>query len=200
MMNELNIILPIALTLFLIMDPLGNTPLFLSLLKDKQTSMQRKILLRELLIALAFIVGFYFIGERILAYLHIDQHTIRIAGGIILFIISVKLIFPQIEKNNSDLNTNDPFIVPIAIPLIAGPSLVAAVSVYAHQINNHTTILLAIFLAWLGNVIIYMSMPCLKIVLKNRGMKACERLMGLILIMISVQMFLDGMSMYIEKQ
>jgi len=181
------------------MDPLGNTAMFLAILKDKTNREQRLILMRELLFALIFIVGFYLIGERMLNYLNIDQSTIRVAGGIILFVLSVKMIFPQIEKNNSNLQVEDPFIVPIGIPMIAGPSLIAAVSLYAHQLKNPHIIVPAILLAWLANVVIYMFMPLLKKILRERGLKACERLMGLILILISVQMFMDGIRMYISQ-
>jgi len=191
------IILSVAFPLFLIMDPVGNMPLFLALLKNKSSKQQRQIMMRELLIALVFIVGFYFVGHVILDYLKIEDSTIRIAGGIILFLLSMKMIFPQIEKNNAEMSDSDPYIVPIAIPLIAGPALIAAVSLYAHQINNHIILLLAILLAWLANVVIYMFMPFLKAVLKERGLKACERLMGLLLMLMSIQMLLDGIRLYI---
>lgn len=189
-------IFPIALSLFLIMDPLGNTPVFLAILKDHSPKRQRRIVLRETVFALVFILGFYFIGETVLTYLNIEQSSIRISGGIILFIMAIKMIFPQLEKNNSDLYTEDPFIVPIAIPLIAGPSLIATISLYAHQVHNDLIVLMAILVAWVGNLVVYSAMTLLKNVLKERGLKACERLMGLILMMISVQMFLDGLTLY----
>ena len=193
------IILSVAFPLFLIMDPVGNMPIFLALLKNKSNKQQRQIMMRELLFALIFIVGFYFVGNIVLGYLKIEASTIRIAGGIILFLLSIKMIFPQIEKNNADLVDQDPYIVPIAIPLISGPTLIAAVSLYSHQINNHIVLLLAILLAWLANVVIYMFMPFLKAALKERGLKACERLMGLLLMLMSVQMLLDGIRLYIGE-
>lgn len=187
-----------ALPLFLIMDPLGNTSLCLSILKDYSPKQQQRIILREMLIALGFIVLFLFVGDTMLGFLEIDPHTIKIAGGLILLLISMKMIFPQIENSRADNNIQDPFIVPIAIPLVAGPSLIATIALYAKQIDDKSIMLSAIFLAWSLVALILYFAPHLKKILRERGLTASERLMGLILILISSQMLLDGIKMFVK--
>lgn len=191
------LILATALPLLLIMDPLGNVAIFLGILSDFPAKRQRQIILREMLFALVFMVIFLYAGDSLLKILDIDQHAIRIAGGLILFLISMKMIFPQIEQNNTGLPTVEPFIVPIAIPMVAGPSLIASITLFSHQIQNHWIMLASIGAAWgLTTMTVYFA-PSLKRILREKGLMACERLMGLILILISTQMLLDGIQKFI---
>ena len=190
-------LLSTAFALFLLMDPLGNVPIFISILKEIDPKRQRVIILRELLIALGIIIAFNFLGDVLLDFLHIDQSTLLIAGGIILFIISLKLVFP--DKSPSHVVPSidkEPFIVPLAVPLVAGPAVLAAVMLYAHQEENEWITIGAIILAWLASTLILLSATFLKKVLGDRGLIACERLMGLLLILISVQMFLGGVHLF----
>ena len=118
-----------AIMLFLIMDPLGNVPLFLATLKHLSSRRRRRIILRELLIAYGVMLLFLFFGQGMLDALQLKQESISIAGGIILFLIALKMIFPpEAEKREKDEEAaeSEPFIVPLAIPLVAGPSLLAA--------------------------------------------------------------------------
>lgn len=188
----------IAFPLFLIMDPLGNLPVCLSMLKDFSPSRQRSILLRELLFALGIIILFMYLGAGLMKVLNIHQSTLRIAGGVILFIISMKMIFPKPE-NNSTETEKDPFIVPIAVPLFAGPSLLAAVMVYGSKGNADMTVVFGVLLAWGAAFLIMMTGPALARLMGKRGLRACERLMGLILILLSVQMLEDGIAFYISN-
>lgn len=123
-MNE---IISAAVLLILIMDPLGNLPIFMSVLKHTEPKRRRAIMVRELLIALLVMLVFLFAGEKILAFLSLRAETVSISGGIILFLIAIKMIFPSASGNSSGLPAGEePFIVPLAIPLVAGPTILAA--------------------------------------------------------------------------
>lgn len=183
----------LAFSLFLLMDSVGNIPLYLSLLKKVNAHRQKVVIIRELCIALFVILLFSFIGDELMTFLKIENNTIQIAGGIILFIISLKMIFPphhhEIETSSPD---EEPFIVPLAIPFVAGPAVLAAVMIYAKQESNAFILLGAILLAWFASLLVLICAPFLQKILGWRGITAMERLMGLILILIAVQMFLSG--------
>src|SRR5262245_39310861 len=115
-----------AVMLFLIMDPLGNVPTFLSILKDIEPRRRRIILVRELIISLIILLAFLFLGQYLLDFLQLKQESISIAGGIVLFLIALKMIFPSEGGVMGQTPEGEPFIVPLAIPLIAGPSTLAA--------------------------------------------------------------------------
>lgn len=187
----------IALPLFLIMDPVGNASICLALLRDYEPRRQRRVILRELLFALAIVFLFYFIGEGLLGALEIEQSTLRVAGGVILFIISLKMVFPR-DGEEVEPPVRDPFIVPIAVPLIAGPSLLATVMVFARRApGGGALVLLAILAAWAGTAVIMLVAPALTRVLGARGMRAAVRLMGLVLILMAVQMLEDGVRLFL---
>jgi len=190
-------ILEMAVTFFLIMDPMGNLTPCLALLKDFPPARQRRILLRELFIALALIGFFTFLGEELLAFLGIHQSTLRLSGGVILFIISLRMIFPGIEPPQADADARDPLIAPIATPLIAGPSLLSVVMLYAHREGGAPQVLTAALLAWAATAAIMLPGPAVSGVLGTRGLRAAERLMGLILILMSVQMLEDGTALFL---
>lgn len=189
----------IAFTLFLLMDSLGNIPLFIAILKDLPPKRQRQIILRELLIALGIIIIFYFVGNLLLDLIHVKQHTVLMAGGVILFLIAIRMVFPEFfylkpKKNSS---TKDPFIVPLAVPLLAGPAVLASIMLYSKEGESPFIVLYALFLAWVATALILLSSSILQKFLGDKGLTACERLMGLLLTLISVQMFLQGISLYV---
>ncbi len=191
-------VISIAFALFILMDPLGNAPLFLSILKDINPKKQRKIIFRELLLALFIIIICFFIGDYFLKFIKIQEHTLLISGGIILFLVALPMIFPNFlshKEKNTPLDT-EPFIVPLAIPLIAGPAVLISVILYSQQNINTWSILGAITLAWAATTTILLSSSWIQKILKEKGLLAMERLMGLLLILISVQMFLEGISLY----
>ena len=191
-------ILSLALPLFFLMDSFGNVPVCISLLKEFPPKRQRFIILREMLIALLAMITFQFIGDALLGVLEIEQSAVLIAGGIILFLIALKMIFPpQVEERDSDLPLEEPFIVPLAIPLIAGPGTLAAIMLYSHQETNFSVIS-AIVLAWIGTTLVLYSSSFLKKILGSRGMLACERLMGLVVTLIAIEMFLDGLKTFLK--
>jgi MarC family membrane protein len=189
-----------ALLLFLIMDPLGNVPLFLSLLRDLTPQRRRIVLARELLIALGVLFVFLFGGRWILELLQLRQEAVSIAGGIILFLIGLKMIFPAPEGMFGESPGGEPFIVPLAIPLVAGPSTVAVLLLLGGQdparLGDWS---IALLLAWAGTAVILFSSTTLYRWLGIRTLTAVERLMGMLLVALSVQMLLDGVASYLRS-
>lgn len=191
-------IFSLAFPLFLLMDSFGNVPIYVSILKEFPPKRQRFIIFREMLIALISMIIFYFIGDTLLAILQADQSTVMIAGGLILFLIALKMIFPVHEEKETDLPHQEPFIVPLAIPLIVGPATLAAIMLYSHQ-EETSVVVSAIILAWAGTTIVLFSSSFLKKLLGVRGMLACERLMGLIITLLSIEMFLEGIRAFLKR-
>ncbi|MBS0628867.1 MAG: NAAT family transporter [Verrucomicrobia bacterium] len=183
----------LSLTLFLLMDSIGNVPIFLSILKRIKPERQRAIIFRELILALIIIISFFFIGNYILALLKISQEAVNISGGVILFVIGLKLVFPKQNDSIAAEGSQEPFLVPLAVPLVAGPATLATVMLLSHKQVSSWLVLGAIFIAWVATTVILLAAPSLKKVLGERGIAACERFTGLILIMLSIQMFLDGL-------
>ena len=193
-------ILSAALLLFLILDPLGNIPVFLSLLKPLPAKRQRVVLRRELLIALAVLMGFLWFGKYALEAMHLRQESVAIAGGIVLFLIGIRMIFPKPEGLMGAIPDGEPFIVPMAIPLIAGPSGMAAVMLMgSNEPGRLGEWSLALLLAWGATAAILLSAPLLYKLLGSRALTALERLMGMLLVAISVQMLLDGLGTYLSS-
>lgn len=193
-------LLSVAFSLFLLMDPIGNIPFYISFLKGLDPKRQRYVIFREMIIALFIIVLFNYLGDGLMRFLHVENDTIQIAGGIILFLLCLKMIFPPPHDPNEGLpHEAEPFIVPLAVPLVAGPSVLAAVMIYTKQETN-TLMMGAILLAWAASLLILMCSSLLKNVLGWRGILALERLMGLILTLIAVQMLLSGISAFVQRQ
>lgn len=186
-----------AVLLFLIMDPLGNLPVFMSVLRHLEPKRRRFVLLRELLIALLVMMLFLFAGDHLLSFLNVREETVSISGGIILFLIAIRMIFPKPGGVTGLKQGEEPFLVPLAIPLVAGPSVLAALLLLAKQHpGENMTLVLALLLSWGLSVLILLSSEVLNRWLGTKGLDAMERLMGLILVMISTQMFLDGIARY----
>lgn len=188
-----------ALLLFLILDPLGNIPVFLSLLRGMAPRRQRIVLARELLIALGVLMLFLWCGKYALEAMHLRQESVSIAGGIVLFLIGIRMIFPPPEGLMGEIPEGEPFIVPMAIPLVAGPSGMAAVMLMGTQEPDRMGAWsLALVLAWGATAAILFSATLLYKLLGRRALIALERLMGMLLVAISVQMLLDGLAVYLR--
>lgn len=187
-----------AVMLFLIMDPLGNLPVFLSILRHVDPKRRRKVMLRELLFSLVIMMGFLFAGQQILSFLNLRQEAVSIAGGIILFLIAIKMIFPSPGGVTGLAAGEEPFLVPMAIPMIAGPSILASLLLLANQEPTRMVDWsLALLMAWGASAVILMFYELFNKLLGERGLTAVERLMGMLLVMISVQMLLDGVHHYL---
>ena len=186
-------------TLALVMDPLGNVPLFLSVLKDVPQERRFKVILRELVIALAVMLLFLFAGEKVLNLLGLQQEAIAIAGAIILFLIAIRMIFPSPHGIMGETPEGEPFIVPLAIPAIAGPSVLAiAMLLVSNDPERMLEWTIALICAWLATSVVLLASPLLLRALGNRGLIASERLMGMVLVIIAVQMFFDGVGKFLH--
>jgi MarC family membrane protein len=187
-----------GLLLFLIMDPLGNIPLFLALLRNVRPERRRLVLVRELIIALVVLFVFLFGGQYLLRVLQLKQESVGIAGGIVLFLIGVRMIFPTKDGVFGD-SEGEPFIVPMAIPGVAGPSAIAAVMLLANSNPGRTVDWsMALSVAWLATALILLSSTYLFKWLGTSVLTAMERLMGMLLVALSVQMILDGLVAYVH--
>lgn len=186
-----------ALLLFLVIDPLANIPFFLAALKKIEPRRHKKIILRELLIALAVMVSFLFAGRYLLHLLRISDPSLSIAGGIILFLIAVRMIFPQPRSLHEEID-DEPFIFPLAIPFVAGPSALATILLLSsREPERWPDWLMAIGLAWCASaLILYSGIDKLAELMGPKGLIAMERLMGMLLTLVAVQMFLSGIKMF----
>ena len=183
-----------ATVLLFVMDPFGNVPTVLALLRDVDPSRRRRVIARELLIALGVLMVFLFAGQAILDFLGLQRESVTIAGGIVLGIIGLRLIFPRPEGLMGHQAAGEPFLVPLAIPLIAGPSAMATVILMARNAPDQVgRSALAILLAWGLTAAVLLAAPALYRLLRERGLQAVARLMGMLLIMIAVQMVLNGL-------
>ena len=187
-----------ALLRFLILDPLGNIPVFLSILRRLPPRRQRIVIARELLIALGVLMLFLWGGQYVLEAMHLRQESVAIAGGIVLFLIGLRMIFPPPEGLMGELPEGEPFIVPLAIPMVAGPSGMAAVMLMGSQDPGRMgDWSLALMIAWGATAAILFSATYLYRWLGTRVLIAIERLMGMLLVALSVQMLLDGVGTYL---
>ena len=187
-----------ALLLFLILDPLGNIPVFLSILRRLPPRRQRIVIARELLIALGVLMVFLWGGQYVLEAMHLRQESVAIAGGLVLFLIGLRMIFPPPEGLMGELPEGEPFIVPLAIPMVAGPSGMAAVMLMGSQEPGRMDEWsLALMIAWGATAAILFSATYLYRWLGTRVLIAIERLMGMLLVALSVQMLLDGLAAYL---
>jgi len=187
-----------TLLLLTIMDPLGNVATFVAGLRPVPPEERLRVIARELVIALVILVGFLFAGPWLLGLLHLKQEALFISGGIVLFLIALKMIFPP-SRREADEPQIEPFIVPLATPMIAGPSVLATllVLVSTHP-EQKTRWLTALLIAWGITAAVLLFSPAISRVLKEKGSMAVERLMGMLLVMVAVQMFLNGIEHYLK--
>lgn len=191
-------IISVATTLFFVMDSLGNIPAFQSILKNFDIKTRIRIIFRELLIALAVLLIVLLAGVKIMSFLGLSQPSLNIAGGILLFIIAIRMVFPS-EKILFDSYDSDPLVVPLAIPLIAGPSAIAVLLfLSSSQPKRIMEWSLSLLIAWSLTTVILVLSPYMLRYLGDKFLRATERLMGMLLILIAIQMFLDGLSQFLR--
>ncbi len=181
----------IASAVFFVLNATGQIPLFLAMLARFDQKKQMRIILRELTVALAILFLFTFSGDAALRVLGITQPIIGIAGGTLLFIISLGMIFPKGSAEPEEL-TREPMIVPLAIPLIAGPGAIATVMLYANETGNSMLVAGAVLAAWVPSLIILLLGSYIKQILGEKGLVAVERLGGMLVCLIGVQMLTSG--------
>ncbi|NGX57505.1 MAG: hypothetical protein K940chlam3_00397 [Chlamydiae bacterium] len=187
----------ITLILFLIMDPLGNVAYFIEVLSHIPPQQQKWVIIREMFIALGVMILFYIIGDLILDFLEVSDASVSLTSGTILFLVAIKIIFPN--SRNSRLQAradSEPFIVPLAIPLIAGPAMLATILLFSHKFGP--LVVIPILIAWfLASMVLIFSRYLMKALGRN-GLIAIERLMGMILILLAIQRFLEGINYFVE--
>lgn len=193
-------LLSAAVLMFFVMDPLGNVPFFLSALRTVPPARQRIVIARELVIALAVLVFFLFLGQYILDVLHISATALRISGGVVLLLIAMRMIFPTPKASLEEEVTGEPFIVPLAVPYTAGPSALATELLLVSREPGRWPVWLgAVLLAWLATAMILFCATSVSRYLGERGLIAIERLMGMLLITVAVQMLMDGLSQALPR-
>lgn len=185
-------ILSLAAIFFFVTNPIGISPSIFMLVKNYPFDRQRRIILREGLIALLIAIFFLFFGEYFLGLLNVQDYSLTLTGGIVLFLTSLQMLFPKSESAESALPIQEPFIVPIATPLLAGPGLMALIMVYSRLEENDLKIFLSILLAWVGVLAVLAAAPYLQRIFGKRGLDALQQVMGLILGLIAMQMIVQG--------
>ena len=187
--------------LFVTTDPLGNVPNFIAILQAVPVERRRRIVIRELFFALGIMLLFLFIGKQLMGLLGIRQEAISIAGALVLFLIALEMILPgRGRKGDLRGEESEPFIVPLATPLLAGPSVLATIVLITSKPDGLRTGLWAVLIVWATCFCTLTSAPAILRVLKEPGARAVERLMGMLLVMLSVQMFLNGLGEHLSRR
>jgi len=181
----------IAFTIFFILNAPGQIPLFLAMLARFDHKRQLKIIARELTIALVLLLLFTFFGEWILKVLGISQAVIAAAGGVLLFLISLTMIFPK-PQGPTEVLIAEPIVIPLAIPVITGPGAITTVMTYAHETGRPAMVAAAAFCAWLPSLIILLMGSYIKRIMGEKGLMAIERLGGMLVCLIGLNMATNG--------
>lgn len=179
------------MSLFFVLNAAGQIPVFLALLRKFEHKKQLQIIFRELLIGFFILVIFTFFGDWILKMLGISRPILSIAGGILLFLLSLGMIFPKHSEPNEQLS-EEPFIIPLAMPIIAGPGSISIVMMYAHATNNPLFVSAATFVAWVPSLLILLLGSYIKKILGTKGLTAIERLGGMLICLISISLLTHG--------
>jgi MarC family membrane protein len=186
--------------LILVIDPVGNIPLFAALLKHVDPRRRAMIIVRECAIAFGVLLVFVLFGTLILDLLGLSGSSLQIAGGVILFLIALRMIFRRPEGVFGDAIDGEPFIVPLAIPFIAGPTAIATVvllmSGAPHRMLEWVAAVTIAMLITLGMLLTAEGVTRL---IGERGLLAFERLMGLILTALAVEMLLRGIEAFVRQ-
>ena len=189
-----------AVLLFLVIDPFGNVPIVIAALTNVPAARRLRVVVRECLIAYVVLLGFMLGGRMFLQWLQLSEVSLAIAGGIILFLIALRMVFRHPEGVFGDRPGAEPFIVPLAVPSIAGPSALATVMLLASRDPTRLPAwIAALTAAMLVASAVMLGAHRLQRALGERGMIAVERLMGLVLTAIAVQMLLDGVRTFVAQ-
>ena len=186
-----------TILLILITDPIGNIPIFANALRHVAPERRPWVILREVLIAFVLLLTFMFVGDGFLRLMNLSELSLQIGGGVILFLIALRMIFPQPSLDVPD-TFGEPLIVPLAVPAIAGPSALATVLLLVSQAPDRR-------LEWIGALCLTMALSAVVLVLAERIQRiagerfvvALERLMGLVLVAVSIEMLLRGIRTFV---
>jgi MarC family membrane protein len=189
-----------TILLILITDPFGNIPIFANALKTVAPARRPLVILREVLIAFALLLTFMFVGDGFLRVMNLSPLSLQIAGGVILFLIALRMIFPPPPALEVDGPQTEPLIVPLAIPALAGPSALATVMLLVSQApERRWEWIAALSVTMLVCAVVLVLAERIQRVLGERFIIAVERLMGLILVAVSVEMLLRGVKTFVAQ-
>ena len=190
--------LSVLVLLLLVLDPLGSLPVFISVMRNVAPERRTRVALRESALAFAALVFFMLTGQWFLTLMRLSERSLEVAGGVILLIIAMRMIFASGgEIYASDGQGREPLIFPLAVPLLAGPSAMATVLLLASRQPER-------LLAWIGALTVAMLFSAAVLIGADRIRKwigssmvsAIEKLMGLVLTAIAVEMILAGLKRY----
>lgn len=188
-----------TILLLLITDPFGNIPIFTNALKNVAPQRRARVILREILIAFLVLLTFMFAGDRFLTLMNLSGLSLQMAGGVVLFLIALRMIFPPPASDTTAL-VGEPLIVPLAIPGIAGPSAMATVMLLvSQQPERRMEWVAALTVTMLAGAVVLLLAERIQRVLGDRAVIAIERLMGLILVSVSVEMMLRGIRTFVQQ-
>ncbi len=188
-----------TLLLVTIMDPVGNVPSFVASVQHVSPERRTRVIAREMLFALGLLLLFFLGGGWLMTLLQLRPESLFMGGGIMLFLIAIKMIFPPAGRDAAEASPKEPFIVPLATPLVAGPSVLATLMLLdSSQPALRPRWLAALFIAWAITSAVLLCAPAIARALREKGSLAVERLMGMLLVIIAVQMFLNGLTAFMK--
>ena len=201
-MTDLPALIAAFTTLFIIIDPMGLAPIFLALTSGMTKAQRRAIAIRACLIGAALMLAFLFLGEALLGFIGISMPAFRIAGGVLLFLTALEMLFQKRQARREDNATevethDDPSVFPLAMPLIVGPGAITTIILLAGQANGAADLaaVAAVMFTVLASVFVaFLLAPYLERLLGKTGINILTRLLGMLLAALAVQFILDGVS------
>ncbi len=188
-----------TILLILITDPIGNIPIFANALKHVAPERRPKVILREILIAFTLLLTFMFVGESFLRVMNLSELSLQIGGGVILFLIALRMVFPPASTAETEIKT-EPLIVPLAIPAVAGPSALATVLLLvSQQPDRRMEWIGALCVTMLVSAVVLVSAERIQRIIGDRLVVAAERLMGLVLVSVAIEMMLRGIKTFVQQ-
>jgi len=189
-----------TILLVLITDPIGNIPIFANALKHVAPQRRARVILREILIAFVLLLTFMFVGESFLRVMNLSELSLQIGGGVILFLIALRMVFPPPAGTVDEEQMVEPLIVPLAVPAIAGPSALATVLLLvSQQPDRRMEWIGALCVTMLVSAVVLVSAERIQRVIGTRVVTAVERLMGLVLVSVAVEMLLRGIKTFVSQ-
>lgn len=186
-----------TILLVLITDPIGNIPIFANALKHVAPERRARVILREILIAFALLLAFMFVGDSFLRVMNLSELSLQIGGGVILFLIALRMVFPPPASAEGEI-LEEPLIVPLAVPAVAGPSALATVLLLvSQQPDRRMEWIGALCVTMLISAIVLVSAERIQRVIGTRLVVAVERLMGLVLVSVAIEMMLRGAKTFV---
>ncbi len=185
--------------LILITDPIGNIPIFANALRNVAPERRPRVILREILIAFVLLLTFMFVGERFLQLMGLSELSLRIGGGVILFLIALRMVFPPAATDETEPE-GEPLIVPLAVPMIAGPSALATVLLLvSQQPEKRLEWIAALCVTMLVSAVVLLGAERVQRMVGSRVVHALERLMGLVLVSVAIEMMLGGVQAFVLR-